>query len=211
MVCPKDLGRWYCEPIDPCTLYDRSELIYETLGTLEQALSLQVLITIIVILVMVYHLRASFLIAALLPIGILMVFIAMRYFEVDANIVALSGIAIAIGTMVDLGVILTENILKKLDELENQTVDYYQKVKQAVYEGSAEVSSAIITAVATTIVSFIPVFTLQAAEGKLFTPLAFTKTFALVAALMVTLLILPTLAHWFLVGSSHGKTTYSSP
>lgn len=177
--------------------YDRSELIYETLGTLEQALSLQVLITIIVILVMVYHLRASFLIAALLPIGILMVFIAMRYFEVDANIVALSGIAIAIGTMVDLGVILTENILKRLDEIENRTVDYYQKVKQAVYEGSAEVSSAIITAVATTIVSFIPVFTLQAAEGKLFTPLAFTKTFALVAALMVTLLILPALAHWF--------------
>lgn len=191
--------------------YDRSELIYETLGTLEKALSLQLLITILVILVMVYHLRASFLIAALLPIGILMVFIAMRYFQVDANIVALSGIAIAIGTMVDLGVILTENILKKLEDIKDTGANHYQKVKQAVYEGSAEVSSAIITAVATTIVSFIPVFTLQAAEGKLFTPLAFTKTFALIAALLVTLLILPALAHWFFGWKLYTKKSRPKP
>ena len=96
--------------------YDRSELIYETLGTLEEAISLQVLITILVVIVMVYNLRASFLISSILPIAVLMVFIAMRYFGVDANIVALSGIAIAIGTMVDLGVILSENIIKHLDE-----------------------------------------------------------------------------------------------
>ncbi|MBE0655306.1 MAG: efflux RND transporter permease subunit, partial [Bacteroidales bacterium] len=96
--------------------YDRSELIYETLGTLEEALSLQILITILVIIVMIYNLRASVLISGLLPIAVLMVFIAMRYFGVDANIVALSGIAIAIGTMVDLGIILSENVIKHLDE-----------------------------------------------------------------------------------------------
>src|SRR5690554_1267814 len=172
--------------------YDRSELIYETLGTLEEALSLQILITILVIIVMIYNLRASFLISSLLPIAVLMVFIAMRYVGVDANIVALSGIAIAIGTMVDLGIILSENIVKKLDEAPPG-----QKMMTTVYKGAAEVSSAILTAVATTIVSFIPVFTMEAAEGKLFTPLAFTKTFALVAALLVALFILPTLAHIF--------------
>lgn len=172
--------------------YDRSQLIYETLGTLEEALSLEILISILVVIVMVYNLRASFLISSLLPIAVLMVFIAMRYFGVDANIVALSGIAIAIGTMVDLGIILSENIIKHLDEAPLE-----QKLITTIYNGSAEVGTAILTAVSTTIVSFIPVFTMQAAEGKLFGPLAFTKTFALIAALIVSLLILPTLAYWF--------------
>ncbi|MBN2708631.1 MAG: efflux RND transporter permease subunit [Calditrichaceae bacterium] len=171
--------------------YDRTQLIYETLGTLEEALSLQILITILVILVMIYNLRASVLISGLLPIAVLMVFIAMRHFNVDANIVALSGIAIAIGTMVDLGIILSENIIK---HLEQKTTG--QKLIGTIYNGAAEVSSAILTAVSTTIVSFIPVFTMEAAEGKLFRPLAFTKTFALIAALLVALLILPMLAHW---------------
>ena len=172
--------------------YDRSGLIYETLGTLEEAISLQILIVILVVIVMVYNLRASFLISSLLPIAVLMVFIAMRYFHVDANIVALSGIAIAIGTMVDLGVILSENIIKHIDEAPEG-----QKLKVTIYNGASEVSSAILTAVSTTIVSFIPVFTMQAAEGKLFGPLAFTKTFALVASLIVSLIIMPTLAYWF--------------
>lgn len=172
--------------------YDRSQLIYETLGTLEEALSLEILISILVVIVMVYNLRASFLISSILPISVLMVFIAMRYFGVDANIVALSGIAIAIGTMVDLGIILSENIIKHLDEAPAE-----QKLITTIYNGSAEVATAILTAVSTTIVSFIPVFTMQAAEAKLFGPLAFTKTFALVAALIVSLLILPTLAYWF--------------
>lgn len=172
--------------------YDRSELIYETLGTLEKAISLQLLITILVVIVMVYNLRASLLISSILPISVLMVFIAMRYFGVDANIVALSGIAIAIGTMVDLGVILSENILKHMDEAPPE-----QKLIETIYNGTSEVATAILTAVTTTIVSFIPVFTMQAAEGKLFGPLAFTKTFALIAALLVSLLIMPMLAHWF--------------
>ncbi|MEP2770625.1 MAG: efflux RND transporter permease subunit [Fulvivirga sp.] len=172
--------------------YDRSQLIYETLGTLEEALSLEVLISILVVIVMVFNLRASLLISSILPIAVLMVFISMRYFGVDANIVALSGIAIAIGTMVDLGIILSENIIKHIDEAPPG-----QKMLDTIYKGSAEVGTAILTAVSTTVVSFIPVFTMEAAEGKLFRPLAFTKTFALIAALIVTLIILPTLAYWF--------------
>ncbi len=170
--------------------YDRTQLIYETLGTLEDALTLEVIITIIVIIVMLVNLRASTLIAGLLPIAILMVFIAMRYTGVAANIVALSGIAIAIGTMVDLGIILTENIIRHRSEAPPD-----EPLRVTIYRASAEVSPAIITAVSTTIISFIPVFAMQAAEGKLFRPLAFTKTYALMAAVLVTLFILPALAH----------------
>ncbi len=171
--------------------YDRSGLIQETLNTLNEAISLQVLVTIIVIVVMVFNLRASILITSLLPIAVLMCFILMKQVGVDANIVALSGIAIAIGTMVDLGIILNENILR---HLENNTSK--RPLKDTILEASSEVSGAILTAVLTTIISFLPVFTLQAAEGKLFGPLAYTKTFALIAALIITLLFIPALAHW---------------
>lgn len=179
--------------------YDRTQLIYETLATLNDAITLQILITILVIIVMVYNLRASFLISALLPLAVLMCFIFMKYFGVDANIVALSGIAIAIGTMVDLGIILNENILRHLEEAPKE-----QPLMTTVYNAVSEVSSAIITAVSTTIVSFLPVFTLQAAEGKLFGPLAYTKTFALVAALIFTLVIMPAFSHW-VFGMKIGK------
>lgn len=169
--------------------YDRSGLIYETLDTLSLALILEVLITILIVVVMVYNLRASLLISGLLPLAILLVFIAMKLFGVDANIVALSGIAIAIGTMVDLGIILSENILSHLENRSEK-----QSVDEVVYTATTEVSGAIVTAVLTTIISFIPVFTMTGAEGKLFSPLAFTKTFALLAAVIVTLFLIPTFA-----------------
>ncbi|MBO3700736.1 efflux RND transporter permease subunit [Roseivirga sp. E12] len=171
--------------------YDRTELIQETIGTLEEALTLEVIITIIVVLVMLLNLRASILISSLLPIAVLMCFIAMRYFGVDANIVALSGIAIAIGTMVDVGIVLTENITRHLKENGDKSL------ATLIFEASKEVARAIITAVMTTVISFIPVFTMEAAEGKLFRPLAYTKTFALLAAIVVALIIIPTLAYWF--------------
>lgn len=170
--------------------YDRTQLINETLGTLNSAIILQILITIIVIIVMVYNLRASLLISALLPLAVLMTFILMKYFGVDANIVALSGIAIAIGTMVDLGIILNENILRHKEEAPPGV-----SLRKTVYNATTEVSGAILTAVATTVVSFLPVFTLEAAEGKLFGPLAYTKTFALVASLIFTIVFMPAFAH----------------
>jgi len=169
--------------------YDRSELIKETLGTLNEALTLEILITILVIIIMVFNLRASILISGLLPVAVLMVFIAMKLFNVDANIVALSGIAIAIGTMVDVGVILSENIIRHLDENKEKL-----PVNEVVYNATTEVSGAIITAVLTTIISFIPVFTMIGAEGKLFRPLAFTKTFALTASIIVALFLIPPFA-----------------
>jgi len=169
--------------------YDRTELIQETLGTLDEALTLEILITILVIIIMVFNLRASILISGLLPVAVLMVFIAMKLFGVDANIVALSGIAIAIGTMVDVGVILSENIIRHLDESDGKA-----SINGVVYTATAEVSGAILTAVMTTIISFIPVFTMIGAEGKLFRPLAFTKTFALTASIIVALFLIPPFA-----------------
>ncbi|MBN1596857.1 MAG: efflux RND transporter permease subunit [Bacteroidales bacterium] len=174
--------------------YDRTGLIKETLGTLEEALSLEILISIIVVIILVLNLRASFLISSLLPIGVLMTFIIMRRFGVDANIVALSGIAIAIGVMVDVGVVFTENIIRHLDMTQNIGVKGKQLLI-VIYDAVTEVASAVITALTTTVVSFLPVFFMQAAEGKLFKPLAFTKTFAMLSALVIGLIIIPTLAH----------------
>ena len=182
--------------------YDRTELIQETLGTLNEALTLEILITILVIIIMVFNLRASVLISGLLPVAVLMVFIAMKLFGVDANIVALSGIAIAIGTMVDVGVILSENIIRHLDE-----EDGTQSINTVVYNATAEVSGAIVTAVMTTIISFIPVFTMIGAEGKLFRPLAFTKTFALTASIIVALFLIPPFAA-FLFRKKNIKSTF---
>lgn len=170
--------------------YDRTQLIYETLGTLNSALFEEILVTIIVVLVMVAHLRSSFLISGLLPLAVLMSFIAMKYFGVDANIVALSGIAIAVGTMVDMGIVICENILKRLEEAEPGA-----NRLEVIWQASTEVGSAVLTAVSTTIVSFLPVFSMIGAEGKLFKPLAFTKTFALTASIIVAITIIPPLAH----------------
>lgn len=176
--------------------YDRTELIQETLHTLDEALTLEILITILVIIVMVYNLRASILISGLLPVAVLMVFIAMKLFNVDANIVALSGIAIAIGTMVDVGVILAENMIRHQedDKLRLNANGEEYTTNEIIYNATSEVSGAILTAVLTTIISFLPVFTMIGAEGKLFRPLAFTKTMALTASLVIALFLIPPIA-----------------
>ncbi|MCF4100880.1 efflux RND transporter permease subunit [Gillisia sp. M10.2A] len=175
--------------------YDRTQLIGETLGTLENALSHEILISIIVIIVLVLNLRASLLISSLLPVAVLVTFIAMRYFGVDANVVALSGIAIAIGVMVDVGIVFVENIIRHL-EMKKNTGAKDEKLLAVIYKATLEVAPAVTTALATTIVSFLPVFFMEHAEGKLFRPLAFTKTFALGAAFLIGIFILPMLSYF---------------
>ena len=184
--------------------YDRTELIQETLHTLNEALTLEILITILVIIIMVFNLRASILISGLLPVAVLMVFVTMKLFNVDANIVALSGIAIAIGTMVDVGVILAENMIRHLDDekLRLQEDGTPFTMNEVIYNATAEVSGAILTAVLTTIISFVPVFTMIGAEGKLFRPLAFTKTMALSASLVIALFLIPPFAAFLFKKSS---------
>jgi Cu(I)/Ag(I) efflux system membrane protein CusA/SilA len=173
--------------------YDRTGLIYETLGTLSSALLEEILITLIVVLVMLRRLRASLLVSAMLPLGVLAAFVVMKGTGVDANVMALSGIAIAIGVMVDLGIVVSENIVGHL-EAAPAGANRSDVVRRAV----AEVAPAVVTSTLTTLVGFLPVFGLTAAEGKLFTPLAYTKSFAMAAALVLALVVLPALAHMVL-------------
>ncbi len=169
--------------------YDRTQLIQETLGTLETALTDEILITIIVVILMLWELRASVLVSGLLPLAVLLSFAGMRYAGVDANVMSLAGIAIAIGTMVDMGIIVSENIARHLD-LRSPDDSVRACVKRAV----GEISGAVTTAVATTVISFLPVFAMSGAEAKLFQPLAYTKTFALIASIFVALVLLPPFA-----------------
>ncbi len=170
--------------------YDRTGLIYETLGTLNSALYEQVLITTIVIIIMTMHLRSSLLISIVMPLSVLISFIAMKYFQVDANIVSLSGIAIAIGTIVDMGIVICYSIRQRLEAPPEG-----ESTLESVYKASSEVGSAILTAITTTVVGFLPVFVMTGPEGKLFKPLAFTKTFCLLASVIVALTVIPALAH----------------
>jgi Cu(I)/Ag(I) efflux system membrane protein CusA/SilA len=173
--------------------YDRTRLIHETLSTLSQALIQQLLITVAVILIILRHLRASLLVSMVLPLGVLTTFVLMKRFGVDANVMALGGIAIAIGTMVDVGIVFCENIVQRLDEAP-EGADRAQVVSRA----SGEVAAAVVTSITTTVLAFLPIFGLTGAEGKLFAPLAWTKTFALGAAFLVALVALPPLAHLLL-------------
>ena len=169
--------------------YDRTELIRETLDTLSDALLQQLLITILVVLLIMRQLRASLLVSVLLPMGVLATFVLMKSWRIDANVMALSGIAIAIGTMVDMGIVFTENISKHLESGSDS-----ERRAELIAKGAAEVAPAVMTAVLTTVIGFLPIFALSSAEGKLFRPLAYTKTFAMLGAFILAVLILPTLA-----------------
>lgn len=168
--------------------YDRSTLIYETLETLSTALFQAILITMIVVLVMLRNLRSSILISLTLPLGVLAAFVTMKVTHVDANIMALSGIAVAIGTMVDIGIVFIENIKQHLENHPDRP-----RV-EVVRRAAAEVAPAVMTSVATTVVSFLPVLGLSAGELRLFAPLAFTKSFAMIGALLLAILVVPAAA-----------------
>lgn len=197
--------------------YDRTHLIHETLGTLNDALYQQVLVTTIVIVVMAARLGLSLLISAVLPLAVLGAFIAMKLFGVDANIVSLSGIAIAIGTIVDTGIILCQNIVQHLGDAERASkpsgdgapVTFSPSpaaTLEIVYRGATEVGGAVLTAIATTVVGFLPVFVMTGPEGKLFRPLAFTKTFCLIASVVLALTVVPAAAHLLLARKPQTKT-----
>ncbi len=180
-------------------VYDRRVLIDETVATLTDALFHETLITIAVMVLFLLHVRASLVIAITLPMAVLMSFIAMKVFGVDANIMSLAGIAIAIGTMVDMGIIVLENVYGSLAEWEAAGSPGGTERRLAVIrESAAEVVPAVMTAVTTTIVSFLPVFFLTGRDHRLFAPLAWTKTFALASSLIVAVVVVPMLCRVFL-------------
>ncbi|MFQ5952270.1 MAG: efflux RND transporter permease subunit [Candidatus Omnitrophota bacterium] len=183
--------------------YDRTGLIKRSIRTLSDALTQEVLITVVVIAVFLLHFGGSVIISIVLPIGVLISFIFMRSFRVDANIMSLGGIAIAIGVMVDSGCVLVENIYRRIVErrIERNVkrLDPDERLSVCI-DASQEVGKPVLFALMTTIIGFIPVFVLTGQAGKLFRPLAFTKTFAMVGAAIIALMLLPTLSYYLLRG-----------
>jgi Cu(I)/Ag(I) efflux system membrane protein CusA/SilA len=175
--------------------YDRTGLILRSIGTLRLALVLEIIITIFVILVFLLHFSSTLIVSMVLPVGVLMAFLAMYYFKIDSNIMSLGGIAIAIGAMVDYGIIVTENIFRHLAEKKDG-----ENIVETTLTATKEIAGPLMVAMFTTIIGFVPIFALQGQEGKLFTPLAFTKTFAMSAAVILSLTLVPVLCSFFLKG-----------
>jgi len=187
--------------------YDRTKLIRETMATLSTALWQELLITAVVVVLFLLHFRSSLVIAVTLPLAVLFAFICMEALDLPSNIMSLAGIAIAIGTMVDMGIVMTENVYQYLtdhrseyvrsatgpDGQPRQVTDWARRA-ELVQQAAAEVGPAIVTAIGTTVVSFLPVFFLEGQAAKLFTPLAWTKTFCMVGALLLALTVVPPLA-----------------
>ena len=193
-------------------VYDRTTLINETMHTLNEALLQETLVTIVIVVLFLLHFRSSLIIAVALPLAVLLSFIAMRVFRIDANIMSLAGIAIAIGTMVDMGIIVLENIYDRLAdwELSANTLPSGERERQRlelIGAAAVEVAPAVVTAVSTTIVSFLPVFFLTGRDARLFTPLAWTKTFAITASLLVAITLVPALCRLFLRSGNKGPLT----
>ena len=193
-------------------IYDRTGLINETVATLTESLREQLLITVVVIVLFLLHFRASLIVAVTLPMAMLVAFIGMQSFHIDANIMSLAGIAIAIGEVADLGIIISENVYQHLVEWEASQTGNDQTSgvagqrdarsrTEVIIDATHEVAPAVMTGVSTTIVSFLPVFFLTGRDFKLFAPLAWTKTFAMFAALLIAVFLVPTLCRLLLHSS----------
>jgi Cu(I)/Ag(I) efflux system membrane protein CusA/SilA len=177
--------------------YDRTELIQRTMGTVYTALTQEIIITIIVILLFLLHFRSSVLVSLTLPFGIGISFILMKVIGIDSNIMSLSGLVIAIGSMVDMGIIMVENIYSDLAN--SPQMKKSERVNMIIHS-ARRVGPAILTAVMTTIITFLPVFGLEGSEGKLFGPLAWAKTLAMFGSVVVAVILIPALSVFFLKG-----------
>ena len=171
--------------------YDRSDIVRETIATLKEALLEEALMASAIIIIFLLHLRSTVSVVVTLPLSVAFCFILMYAFGVDSNIMSLAGLAIAIGDVGDMGIIMTENIYRHI-AAGDKTKSHFQQV----FEGASEVGKAIVTAVSNTLVSFIPVFFLTDQEGKLFRPLAFTKTFAIAGSVVLALTVVPLLCYY---------------
>jgi len=181
------------------TAYDRSDLIERAIRTLEEKLLEESLIVAAVIALFLFHFRSALVVIVTLPLGILFSFLVMRAFGVSSNIMSLGGIAIAIGAMVDAAIVMVENMHKHLEraEEEGREVDRWEIVRQS----AVQVGPALFFSLLIITVSFLPVFALEQQEGRLFKPLAFTKTFAMAGAALLSITLVPVLMGWLVRGN----------
>ena len=194
----KELEPGLPEGVRIVPFYDRTGLIYNAIDTLKQALILEILVAIVVIFLFLGHFRSTVIVSLILPISILIAFILMYAFRIPSNIMSLSGIAIAIGVMVDAGIVVTENLFRHLAELKDRG-DSRTRLETTI-EAAKEVGPAIFFSMIIIIVAFIPVFSLVGQSGKLFHPLAFTKTFVMSGAALLAVTLLPVCALFLLRG-----------
>ena len=182
--------------------YDRSSLIERTLDTLKHALLEEIILVALAHIVFLWHFRSILIVTLPLPASILISFILMRQFGFTSNIMSLSGIAIAIGVLVDAGIVMTENVLRHCERLEtgNQRRLTPEEVWAATLQAAQQVGRPIFFAMLIIILAFVPVFTLSGQEGKLFHPLAFTKTFAMVGATLLAVTLVPALCTFLVRG-----------
>ncbi|MFZ4623377.1 MAG: efflux RND transporter permease subunit, partial [Rhodoferax sp.] len=180
------------------TVYDRSELINRAIDTLKRTLLEESLIVAAVCIVFLLHLRSALVAILMLPVGILMAFIAMRLLGMSSNLMSLGGIAIAIGAMIDAAIVMIENAHKHLERLpaQHNTRDRFE----AMQDACKEVGPALFFSLLIITVSFLPVFALEGQEGRLFSPLAYTKTFAMAGAALLSVTLVPVLMLLFIRG-----------
>ena len=176
-------------------VYDRSELIERAIETLKGTLIEEALIVALVCLLFLLHVRSALVAILMLPVGVLMAFIAMRWIGIGSNIMSLGGIAIAVGAMVDAAIVMIENAHKHIERLRPD-----QSRAEAVIQAAKEVGPALFFSLLIITVSFLPVFTLEAQEGRLFAPLAYTKTFAMAGAAILSVTLVPVLMLLFIRG-----------
>jgi copper/silver efflux system protein len=190
--------------------YDRSTLIKRTIATLKRALAEELLLVALAHIVFLWHFRSILIVTLPLPISILISFILMRQFGITSNIMSLSGIAIAIGVLVDAGIVMTENVLRHCERLEEQKGGQTRltpsETWQVTLKAAQQVGRPIFFAMLIIILAFIPVFTLLGEEGKLFHPLAFTKTFAMVGATLLSVTLVPALCTFLVRGPFRPET-----
>ena len=177
------------------TVYDRSDLIERAIANLKTTLLEESIIVALVCIVFLLHVRSALVAIIMLPVGVLIAFIAMRLLGMNSNIMSLGGIAIAIGAMVDAAIVMIENAHKHLERMPEGG-----SRTQAIIDACKEVGPALFFSLLIITVSFLPVFTLEAQEGRLFSPLAFTKTFAMAGAALLSVTLVPVLMMIFVRG-----------
>jgi copper/silver efflux system protein len=183
--------------VEVVTTYDRSALIQRAVDNLNRKLLDEFIVVALVCFVFLFHIRSGLIIVIVTPIAVLSAFIVMRLQGINANIMSLGGIAIAIGTLVDAAIVMTENVHKKLEHGSVAAVDRME----AIYQGCREVGPSLFFSLMIVALSFLPVFTLEAQEGRMFAPLAYTKTYAMVAASLLSITLVPVLIYWLVRGN----------
>ncbi|MEE8128428.1 MAG: efflux RND transporter permease subunit [Nitrospinaceae bacterium] len=191
----EDLITGLPEGVEIVPVYDRSALILRAIDNLKEKLLEEILVVSIICIIFLLHLRSALVAILTLPVGILMAFIVMQNQGLSANIMSLGGIAIAIGAMVDGAIVMIENAHKHLEHDQGQKNHW-----QIIYEAASEVGPALFFGLLIITVSFLPVFTLQAQEGRLFSPLAFTKTYSMAAAALLSVTLVPVMMGYFVRG-----------